>query len=214
MLTNGHQLKSYLESAHTFFRKGNIAQAELLCREYIDLAPEDPIAYNLLGCIAATIGAYSFARKYFNKALKADPNYLIAKQNLNKILVDSGSTCAKAEKQPSNTRKFLLVKAWGFGFWSDVDHVLGQLLLSEMTGRIPVIHWGKNSLFRSDKCDNAFDLYFEPVSQNTIYDLENASLTFYPPKWHYNNINEEELNKWTGDTPECQVHICCIERRM
>src|SRR5947208_17137630 len=28
--------------------------------------------------------------------------------------------------------KFLLIKAWGFGFWSDMDHVLGGLLLAEI----------------------------------------------------------------------------------
>ncbi len=37
--------------------------------------------------------------------------------------------------------RFLLIKSWGCGFWSDVDHVMGQLLVAEITNRIPVIYW-------------------------------------------------------------------------
>lgn len=45
--------------------------------------------------------------------------------------------------------RYLLIKSWGFGFYSDVIAVLGSLLLAEITHRTPVVHWGKNSLFGS-----------------------------------------------------------------
>ena len=79
--------------------------------------------------------------------------------------------------------KFLLIKAWGFGFWSDMDHVLGGLLLAEITGRMPVVHWGRNSLFSDDPARNAFDEFFEPVSAMRIDDLIRADFTYFPPKW-------------------------------
>ena len=44
---------------------------------------------------------------------------------------------------------YLLIKS--YGFWSDVEHVIGALLLAEMTGRTPVVHWGGNSYFTDDE---------------------------------------------------------------
>ncbi|MEL6765172.1 MAG: tetratricopeptide repeat protein, partial [Cyanobacteria bacterium J06607_6] len=78
--------------------------------------------------------------------------------------------------------KFILIRAWGHGFWSDVDHVLGQLFLAEITGRIPVVYWGANSRYR-DADENAFENYFEPVSSYKIDHLIGQTYTFYPDHW-------------------------------
>ncbi|MDK9702056.1 MAG: hypothetical protein OEL20_02880 [Sulfuritalea sp.] len=59
---------------------------------------------------------------------------------------------------------FLLIRAWGAGFWSDVDHVLGQLLLAEITGRIPIVHWGAESLFGGTTDEDGFALYFKRIN--------------------------------------------------
>lgn len=95
--------------------------------------------------------------------------------------------------------RFLLIKSWGCGFWSDVDHVMGQLLAAEITNRIPVIYWGTNSLYAESFHSNAFDLYFEPVSNYTIHDIAWPGYTFYPPIWNAKNIMIEDLDKitWT-----------------
>lgn len=93
--------------------------------------------------------------------------------------------------------RFLLIKAWGCGFWSDVDHVMGQLLVAELTGRIPVIYWGPNSLYAESFRTNAFDLYFEPISNYTIDDLAWSVYTFYPPIWNSKNLMIEDLDKIT-----------------
>ncbi len=91
--------------------------------------------------------------------------------------------------------RFLLIKSWGCGFWSDVDHVMGQLLAAEVTNRIPVIYWGSNSLYAGDFQANAFDLYFEPVSNFTIQDIAWPGYTYYPPIWNSKNIMVEDLDK-------------------
>lgn len=95
--------------------------------------------------------------------------------------------------------RFLLIKSWGCGFWSDVDHVMGQLLVAELTNRTPVIYWGTNSLYAKSFQTNAFDLYFEPISDTTIHDLVWPGYTFYPPVWNARNIMIEDLDKiaWT-----------------
>jgi protein O-GlcNAc transferase len=116
--------------------------------------------------------------------------------------------CASAESLDRQNRrhlstidrpKFILIKAWGYGFWSDIDHVLGQLLIAELTGRIPIVHWGDNSLYRDPEDDNGFENYFEPVSPYTIEDLVGQSYTFYPSKWSADNLKSNNLNKWRGE---------------
>lgn len=95
--------------------------------------------------------------------------------------------------------RFLLIKAWGCGFWSDVDHVMGQLLVAELTNRIPVVYWGTNSLYAESLQSNAFELYFEPVSDYSLRDLARPEYTFYPPIWNSRNLMIEDLDKvaWT-----------------
>ncbi len=95
--------------------------------------------------------------------------------------------------------RFLLIKSWGCGFWSDVDHVMGQLLAAEITNRIPVVYWGTNSLYGESFKTNAFDLYFERVSNYTIYDIVKPEYTYYPPVWTFDKIMVEDLDKvaWT-----------------
>src|SRR5580765_3885445 len=51
--------------------------------------------------------------------------------------------------------RFLLIKSWGKGFWSDVDHVLGALLAAEMTRRTPIVHSGGKCLFTAPGVENA-----------------------------------------------------------
>jgi protein O-GlcNAc transferase len=94
--------------------------------------------------------------------------------------------------------KFLLIKAWGYGFWSDVSHVLSQILVAEVAGRIPVVHWGSNSLFNDGTDSNAFEYYFNPVSGSEIKDLQQEDCNFWPPKWNHQNLLIGEINKITG----------------
>ena len=94
--------------------------------------------------------------------------------------------------------RFLLIKSWGYGFWSDVFHVLGQLLLAEISGRIPVVHWGDNCLFGDGSGANAFEFFFEPVSVVGIGDIQGRGFSYWPPKWCEDNILDGEINKRSG----------------
>ena len=75
------------------------------------------------------------------------------------------------------------IKSWGFGFWPNVSQVLGALLLAEATGRVPLVHWGRNSLFGDGSARDAFGHYFEPVSNVTLEDLATIpDANCFPPK--------------------------------
>ena len=95
----------------------------------------------------------------------------------------------------------MIAKSWGAGFWSDISHVLGCLLLAEITGRIPVIHWGKNCLYGEGSQQDVFRNYFEPPSSATLdHILEIPGTTFFPPKWRRGNLADENVaeREWDG----------------
>lgn len=94
--------------------------------------------------------------------------------------------------------RFLLIKAWGCGFWSDMNHVLGCLLLAEITGRVPVTHWGRNSLFTDRSDADAFRLYFEPVSTFGVDDLRIPGASHFPGKWTADSLRRDNHAKWDG----------------
>lgn len=96
----------------------------------------------------------------------------------------------------SNDR-FLLIKSWSYILWGDVDHVLGQLLVAELTNRIPVVYWPTHCLHNGYILTNGFELYFEPVSNYTIFDVAKPEYTYYPPIWNYENLFIEDQNKDT-----------------
>ncbi|HEX2926655.1 MAG TPA: O-fucosyltransferase family protein [Ruminiclostridium sp.] len=62
--------------------------------------------------------------------------------------------------------RLLLINSTGNGFWCDMHHTLSQLLLAEVTNRIPVVYWGSESMYGTDEASNAFEQYFLPVSQH------------------------------------------------
>lgn len=175
----------------TDYKKGNLPQAELYCREFVRAYGDHPDALTLLGMIALSVQASEFAISFFERALIQNASHQVARQYLE-----------HAKQQPASREssgdQFLLIKAWGYGFWADVDHVIGQLLLAEMTDRIPVVHWGENSLFRGRGVDEAFTQFFEPVSSCKVEALTGNSYTFYPPKWSEKNLLDNNVAKWSG----------------
>jgi len=171
---------------------GHLAAAEIACRELLDSSPRDAAALHLLGYIAAQVGERDPAIAYFQAALEIEPDNDRIRENLLAVQSRPPLTAPQGER-------YLLIKGWGFGFWADMAHVIGSLLLAEITGRIPLVYWGPNSLF-SDKSErDAFTHYFEPVSRASLEQLvrmPNAS--FFPPRWHAGNLTQSGVAKWEG----------------
>ncbi len=202
-----------INAAIESYSLGHIHKTELICRELLDRGCREPIVYGLMALISCDIGEAGFAKSYVFKFLETGPSQKSCNDPFaEKLLEQSANThtqhpkisatlrqCPEFEKKQNRAENFfLLIQAWGFGFFADLDHVLGQLLIAEMTGRTPVVHWGANSLYRTEDTDNAFDLYFEPLSDHSINDLMDNNYTFFPPKWNENNLLSKEVNKWKG----------------
>lgn len=91
--------------------------------------------------------------------------------------------------------RFLLIKASGAGLWENVHHVVAMLLAAELMKREPVIFWGTNCLHDGRIYNDAFSLYFEPVSQYSIYDVMRTNFTYYPPIWKHDNLMSDDPDK-------------------
>ncbi len=183
-----------LELASRAFAVGNLAVSEIICRNILDINPKSAAALCLLGGIASKVGAGEQAAAFFDLAVSVDPDNEEAGKYSRKYL---NVKCASREAEKAV--RYLVIKSWGSGFWSDVSQVLGSLLLAEITGRIPVTHWGKNSLFSNGLTPDAFELYFEPVSNVTLQELTQIdSATYFPAKWNKTNLAEGEVAKWSG----------------
>jgi hypothetical protein len=174
-----------IEGARWELANRNIATAEALCRQVLDDGEESPDCWNMLGVIAAEIGLFDHAARAFRHALEIDPHFDKAGGNLTQI-----EATPPRPLRPAGQPGFLVIKAWGQGFWSDVDHALGQLLVAEVTGRTPIVHWGSNSRFRDVDTEEAFSLYFEPVSPYQLAHLrDHPDEAFWPPKWSARNLD-------------------------
>jgi hypothetical protein len=184
-------------AANEALGKGNLQKAELLCRQLLERSPTDLVALALLGQLATHLQRFDQAVGYFSAGLRAAPHQAQFAQWRDQA--EALRQAQAMQPQPAARERFLLIKAWGYGFWSDMDHVLGQLLLADITGRTPIVHWGANSLFGEPGAGNAFELFFEPVSCVSLQDLQRREgLSFFPAKWQAANLAEENLNKFAG----------------
>ena len=94
------------------------------------------------------------------------------------------------------TNRYLLIKSLGKSIWADVDHVMCQLLAAELTNRIPVVYWGMESLYSESIATNAFEIFFEPVSDVTVHEIVREGYSFYPPVWNSGNILAEDSDRY------------------
>ena len=106
--------------------------------------------------------------------------------------------------------RFLLIKPWSYRLWSDVEHVLGQLLIAEITDRIPIVYWPTHCLHNGFVHTNGFELYFEPVSNYSIYDLAKPEYTFYPPIWDTGNMLVEDVEKDTWSYRSIEILLAAM----
>lgn len=92
--------------------------------------------------------------------------------------------------------RYLLIKSLGKSIWADVDHVMCQLLAAELTNRIPVVYWGMESLYSESINTNAYELFFEPVSNFSVHEIVRPEYSFYPTVWNSENILAEDSDRY------------------
>jgi len=184
-----------IAKAHSAMQRGNLALAEIVCHGLVAQGVRVPIVFNMLGSIAATFKVYWKAVECFREELSLSPGSPHARSDFEtaKRMLREQSL-----RRPDGRQRFLLIKAWGCGFCSDLDHVVGCLLLADVTGRTPIIHWGRNSLFRNDDQEDAWPSFFEPVSRYALTDLLGKGYAYFPPKWTDANLSDGDVNRIEG----------------
>lgn len=92
--------------------------------------------------------------------------------------------------------RYLLIKSLGKSIWADVDYVMCQLLAAELTNRIPIVYWGMESLYSESITTNAYEFFFEPVSNISVHEAIRPEFSFYPPTWNLENILAEDIDRF------------------
>lgn len=176
--------------------KGNFGRADLLCRHTMEALPDFPWSPLLLARTALKIGEVDASRHWCNEtAVKLAGHPPDAFPEIQTKLAELHSELEGAV-QKEKPGGYLLIKSWGYGFWADIEHVLGALLLAEMTNRTPVVHWGGNSYFTDDPSRDAFRTFFEPVSPVTVQSIIAEEGDVYPPRWTNGNLLDAPRNVW------------------
>ncbi|MBF0409947.1 MAG: tetratricopeptide repeat protein [Candidatus Riflebacteria bacterium] len=93
--------------------------------------------------------------------------------------------------------RYYLIHSLGQTFWQDVHHVAAQCLVAELTGRLPIVHWGENSLYHDYNDLNSFERFFQPLSPGDEKKI-NPGMSFFPGKWNYTKVFQKPENQWFG----------------
>lgn len=189
-----YNVTALIDRAIGAHQKGNLPLADIICHHLVDNGVKVSVVFDLLGSIAVDVGMHDSALRYFDRSLELDSSRRSVVERRQKTI----DILNKEKPQQDCEKSYLLIKAWGFGFWSDLDHVLGQLLLAEITGRIPVVHWSGASLFSDESDGNAFEFFFDPLSPFTIADLISPDFSYFPGKWSAENLRRDDLDKFYG----------------
>ena len=180
------------QTAGEYLRSGRRDIAELYAQAAVATDAGAFEAWLLLAQLALDVRRPERASAWLRRALQLRPQ-------------DSRATelLRQAERQSPgatpNGPRYLLIREWSAGFWSDVDHVLGMCLLAEVTDRIPLVWWGEQSNFRAPGVANAWESFFAPVSQARPGDLENKDLRVFPAKWRGRAPTGRIANRWSGE---------------
>jgi len=168
--------KNAIRAANEALMRGNLPLADLIAQELLRAEPGNAFAFNVVGIVAARLGSRDEAIAHFKRALAAAPYLQTARDNL------QSATAALPSPHMPKADRYLLIEAWGSGFWADVNHAIGSLLLAEITGRTPITSWGANSLFSDGSSNDAFRFFFRPVSDLTRADIPKlGAADIFPP---------------------------------
>lgn len=166
--------------------RGEIELGERICREMTAAGWGDGRTWLVIAEVARRVGRRDIAVDAVAQARKAGgasdaelKAAIAASESMPEIATGSGGVH--------------VIRSWGQGFWSDVDHVIGQLVVAEMTGRTPIVLWGANSRF-GDGSANAWESFFEPVSQGVLP----REGTYFPSKWRADNLMVAENGAFSG----------------
>jgi protein O-GlcNAc transferase len=163
-----------LARAQEALHQGDLSRGNRLLQRLHAAGHGNAASHQMLAIVAVELGLFDHAARHMAGARRLAP-------------------------PPDGRVRHLLIRAWGAGFWADVQHTIHGLILAEATGRIPVVHWGRECRYRRAGVADAWRLYFEPVSKTSLADLRRDDLSFFPPKWTAANLDDIRVNKDAGE---------------
>ncbi len=192
--TRAFMARLHLDKVNILLRQPQLRLADLRCRMALEVEPQNREAHRLLAEIAWLSGLPGHALPHLKKA--GDKRaYLTALQQLKQL--PEAVRMAPAPL-PDSPPRYLLIKAWPAGFFSCLSQVVGQLLIAELTGRVPGVYWGEIGLFSNGNNDS-FTRFFEPLSKMDAAGLEPLANDIFPPKWRADNLLQDNINLWQGE---------------
>src|ERR1051325_2854172 len=146
----GPDIEAILNEARAAYEQGNLCLVNILCNAILQSGERPLLAVSLLAMVAMHLREYKVATDLLREVQAQTPGDIHLRQHL-----DMAKKLAREQalQRPDGRKRYLVIKPWGYGFCSDLDHVLGALLLAEMTGRTPIVHWGAGSRFRDEAED-------------------------------------------------------------
>ncbi len=176
------------KAANDALGRGNLRLCDELSADVLARTPDDVFALCLRGHLALGLRRPALAAPLFARAATLQPDAAQIAQWRDAALRGMSAPVPGG---------LLVIKAWGGDFWTDVEHVLGQALLAELSGRTPVVHWGANSRFGGASQADAFAQFFAPLSAATLDDCARRE-SFFPAKWNGDNLRAENLDRFEG----------------
>jgi len=176
----------------------NYSQLDLYAQIILRELPEDPHANLACAWVAKQFNLEKKYSSYMEKSAFGDRAIEDIAHDLH-IDIEELRDVSFHKKTNTDIQKYHLIKAWGYGFGSEMASLMSQAYLAEVTNREPVVDWGENFLYRSEGRDCAFHHYFKPFNALKVDSLPLADGDFYPPKWKTNTIAKGELEKRKGE---------------
>ena len=157
-----------LRQARQAMETDNLAYAEALAQEIIELEPEDGVAWAIRAHIAGLIGVEDKAVAWGGRG---NPDVLAGFDRPRHEMVDAAlAGCGPCPDE----ERFLLIKSLGHGFLTEIFHILGGLLLAEITNRQACVLWGDNTPFLRHGSTNAFSQFFNGIGSELFLFLRAA----------------------------------------
>lgn len=181
------------------------AEAREAIARAIDAEGASPRAHWWLGRLLDEAGDFTGAAAQYAAALAIDPAHEPSRHAaaFNAAALREIGRAAERRREAAHvdleaSPRFLLIRSWGAGFWSEILHLMGGLLTAEITRRTPIVVWGGNCLFRDADRTDAFPDFFEPVSDARATDLPRLHGGVFPPKWQAANLLRADVSAREG----------------
>ena len=183
---------------------GNISQLDMYAQIILRELPQDPHANLAAAYVAKHFKLIDQFKRFYEFANQADRDVADLATDLHIELAEINEFQFEIQQyvntcESANDERFHIIKAWGFGFGSEMLALMGQAYLAEILNRTPIVHWGENFLYRQTGSECVFTHFFKPFNQYSINSLTKGSLgSIFPPKWNADNIFQENLQKNAG----------------